>query len=147
MRSSLLGCARLVVLAMLTASCSRSGFSRSHGMRQVTVTAECTGNQVRIVVDPSSVHFKHTGGIWPFHQAPTDVNWTLVAASTADSVTIKADAAWPFDSATTFPVIRGTTRNRPGKENQDAGTYRYTVTVACPNGGPTAIFDPDVWVD
>jgi len=109
------------------------------------MTATCTGNQVKLVVDPSTVHFRHTGGI--HHQAPTDVDWTLVAASTPDSVTITADAAWPFDSATTFPVGKGATRTRPGKGNQDKGHYRYTVTVACPNGGPTAIFDPDVWVD
>jgi len=144
MRSNLLGCARLGVLAMLTAACSGSLAVRTHDNRQVKMTATCTGNQVKLVVDSSSVHFKHTGGI--HRQVPTDVGWTLDPASNG-AVTLAADAAWPFNDPTTFPVGNGATHTAVGKDKQDKGHYRYTVTVACPNGGPTAIFDPDVWVD
>ena len=79
-------------------------------------------------------------------RGPTDVDWTLDPASNVD-VTLAADAAWPFNDPTTFPVGNGATHTAVGKDKQDKGHYRYTVTVACPNGGPTAIFDPDVWVD
>lgn len=148
MRSNLLSCARLGVLAMLTAACGGQVAVQSHDKVPVTIRAACSGSQVRLVVEPSAAHFKHTGWSWNLHhQGPTDVAWALDTASTPDSVTIAADAAWPFDSATTFSVGKGTPRTRLGKDTQDKGHYRYTVTVACPNGGPTAIFDPDVWVD
>lgn len=110
------------------------------------MTATCTGNQVKLVVDSSTVYFKHTRS-YP-HRGPTDVDWTLAdAPGSVDSVTLAADDGWPFTDATTFPVGKGTTHHAVGKDTQDKGHYRYTVTVACPNGGPTAIFDPDVWVD
>ena len=145
MRRALPQCARLVALAVFAAACSpKTPAAVAHGRAPVNVTATCSGNQITVAVDPSTVTFTHTGG----GQQPTDVNWTLAQSSNVDSVTITPDAPaqWPFDSTPPFHARKARPFLAPGKDSQPPGHYRYSLTVTCPNGN-SAVFDPDIWVD
>lgn len=143
MRSNLPQCARLVALASLVTACSsRNPASTAARQEHVVVTATCSGNQISLGVNPSTVQFHHTGP----GQQPTNVDWTLQSSSVTD-VTIAPDAPgqWPFDGTPPFHATTGKPYAGTGKSNQAAGHYRYSVTVTC--NGTTAIFDPDIWVD
>ncbi len=143
MRSKLPQCARLVAVVVFAAACSSSrSVQTSHRQVPVIITATCSTNQVKLAIDSSTVQFHHTSSVNP----STDVEWTLGSGSNVN-VTITPDAAWPFDGTPPFPVQNGTPYKAVGKATQAKGHYRYSVTVVCPNGGPTAIFDPDIWVD
>lgn len=143
MRSKLPQCARLTAFAIFAAACSAKETPTLQGPATVNVLATCSANQVRVAVDPSTVRFRHTGG----GQGPTDVEWTLDPSSSVDVVSVAPDAAaWPLDGTPPFQPRKGTPYRGRGKSTQTTGHYRYSVTVACPNG-LTAIFDPDIWVD
>ena len=135
--------ARFLIIASFATACSSRSALSSHRHAQVTVSATCSANQVRLAIESSTVQFHHTNVFNP----PTDVEWRLDASSNVDGVTITPDGPWPFDGNPPFPVSKATSYNGVGKPTQDKGRYRYSITVACPNGGPTAIFDPDIWVD
>ena len=143
MRSKLPQCARLATFAIFAAACSPRATPTTHGLAKVTVLATCSANQVKVAVDPSTARFHHTGG----PQGPTDVDWSLDPASNVDVVSITPDGTtWPLDGAPPFQAHKATPYHGVGKPTQNTGHYRYSVTVACPNG-LTAIFDPDIWVD
>ena len=144
MRRMLSQCARLLPMVLVAAAC-RAGATRAHERTQpVNVNVTCSGNQIKIVVNPSRVTFKHTGGIWP--HGPTDVPWALDARADVPQVTIAPDGEWPFESPTPPAVPRGNSSVGVGRASQAKGMYRYSITASCP-GGPTGIFDPDIWVD
>lgn len=145
MRSTLPQWARLVAFALFGAACGPKAIQTGHGRAPVTVKATCSGNQVTLAVNPSTVQFRRTG----VGQPPTDVNWTLDPSSNVDDVGMTPDAEWPLEapSPPPFHARRGAPYLGVGKPTQTTAHYRYSVTVICPNGGPTAIFDPDIWVD
>ena len=146
MRSTLPQCARLVVGVMLTAACRGPASVQAHGQVTVNITVTCAPNQITFAIDSSSVIIHHTG----LGKPPTDIDWALDGNSSVTSVSIMPEVAtaWPLNGNPPFTPNKSNPYHGVGKGTQSRGHYRYSVTATCPGpGGPTGIFDPDIWVD